>query len=209
MEACLWFYLLPDACNYWWASFLLFFDRVINLVLGLHVLSCRGECRKFSLGTTLVLPSIDHHRRTWSRCGLVDPFSGMGQFLYCLAIFGRPVVSARICLYRDAVKALFASPWCTALWLRVTRRCTETATQKGFKDLWNEGYIMKLLMIEDNTSVAEMMAMFFQKRNGKSSTPMMVKKVLLSLRKHRTALILLRLTSICQNGRHAGRKRNS
>ncbi len=57
---------------------------------------------------------------------------------------------------------------------------------------------MKLLMIEDNTSVAEMMAMFFQKRNGKSSTPMMVKKVLLSLRKHRTALILLRLTSICQ-----------
>ena len=34
----------------------------------------------------------------------------MGRFLYCLAIFGRHVVSARICLYRDAVKALFASP---------------------------------------------------------------------------------------------------
>ena len=52
---------------------------------------------------------------------------------------------------------------------------------------------VKLLMIEDNTSVAEMMAMFFQKENGKLSTPMMVKKDWRNSKRHLTALISLRL----------------
>ena len=57
---------------------------------------------------------------------------------------------------------------------------------------------MKLLMIEDNTSVAEMMAMFFQKEKWEVVNAYDGEEGLAKFKEHRTALILLRLTSICQ-----------